>query len=107
MKQTVTRVRKTGDEWDGTGTDNRVDLKCTLFEGTKLVRSMTGTSGAEGVSSSEVVSSAQIFFDKLADVALTDRFEYTDELGNTRTYTPITIEIKRLSGKPILTVVSV
>jgi hypothetical protein len=107
MKQTVTRVRTTGDEWDGTISTARDDLKCAVFEGTKLVRSMSGSSGAQGVTSSEVISSARIYFDKLADVRQTDTFEYTNELGITRTYTPLTIDVKRLAGKPILTVVSV
>ena len=107
MKQTVTRIRKSGDEWDGTYTETPTDMKCAIMEGTKLVRSMSGTVGAQSVSSSEVVSSAQIYLDKLADIQLTDELEYTNELGITRTYLPLTIDIKRLNGKPILTVVSV
>lgn len=107
MKQTVTRIRKSGDEWDGTESEERIVLKCAIMEGTRLVRSSSGTSGAQSISSSEVISTAQIYFDKLADVRLTDEFEYTNELGITRKYPPLTIEIKRLNGKPILTVVSV
>lgn len=107
MKQTVTRIRTTGDEWNGTTTTDRTPMKCAVNEGTKVVRSTTGSSGAQGVVSSEVVSSAQIYFDKLADVTQTDQFEYTNELEITRTYIPLAIDVKRLSGKPILTVVSV
>jgi hypothetical protein len=107
MKQTVTRIRKSGNEWDGTDSEERVVLKCAITEGTRLVRSTSGTTGAQSVSSTEVVSTAQIYFDKLADVQLTDEFEYTNELGITRKYPPLTIEVKRLNGKPILTVVSV
>lgn len=107
MKQTVTRIRTTGDEWEGTLSTERTPMKCSVNEGTKLVRSTSGTSGVQGVQSQEVVSSAQIYFDKLVDVKLTDTFEYTNELGITRTYPPLTIEVKRLNGKPILTVVSV
>jgi hypothetical protein len=107
MKQTVTRVRKSGSEWDGDYVEARDDIKCSVNEGTKLVRSMSGTNGAQGVNSAEVVSSAQIYFDKLADVQQTDVFEYTNELGIKRTYQPLAIEVKRLNGKPILTVVSV
>lgn len=107
LKQTVTKIRKTGDKWDGTEIEQRTDVKCAINEGTKLVRSMSGTTGAQGVNSSEVVSSAQIYFDKIADIQLTDILEYTNELGITRKYPPLTIEIKRLNGKPILTVVSV
>lgn len=100
MRQTVTRIRKTGDEWDGTQTTDRTKLKCRVQEGAKLVR-------AED-SAKEVVSSAQIYLDKIADVALTDQFEYTNELGITQTWAPITIEIKRdISGKPMLTIVYV
>jgi hypothetical protein len=107
MKQTVIRIRKSGNEWDGTDSETRVTLKCSISEGTKLVRTMSGTTGAQGVNSSEVISSAQIYFDKLADIQLTDELEYTNELGLTRKYPPLTIEIKRLNGKPILTAVSV
>jgi hypothetical protein len=104
LKQTIIRIRTEGDEWEGTEIETRTPMKCRFAEGTKLVRSMSGTN----VASSEVVSSAQIYFDKLADVKLTDEFEFTDELGNTRTYLPINIEVKRgLNGKPILTVVAV
>jgi hypothetical protein len=107
MKQTVTRIRKEGDEWDGNQNEARLDMKCSITEGTKLVRSMSGTSGAQGVNSSEVVSSAQVYFDKIADIQLTDVLEYTNELGITRKYPPLTIEVMRLNGKPILTAVSI
>jgi hypothetical protein len=107
MKQTVTRIRRTGSAWDGTESETRTDMKCAITEGTKLVRSTSGTTGAQSVASSEIISSAQIYFDKLADIRLTDEIEYTNELGITRKYPPLTIEIKRLNGKPILTVVSV
>jgi hypothetical protein len=107
MKQTVILIRETGDEWDGNQTVTRTEMKCSINEGAKLVRSMSGSTGVQGANSAEVVSSAQIYFDKLADIRLTDTLEYTNELGITRQYPPITIEIKRLNGKPILTVVSV
>jgi hypothetical protein len=108
MKQTVVRIRTEGSEWEGGTTVDRVELKCRVDEGTKLVRSMSGTNGVQGETASEVVSTADIYFDKLADIQLTDSLEYTNELGITRTYTPLTIEIKRsISGKPVLTVVSV
>jgi hypothetical protein len=69
---------------------------------------MSGSNGAQNATASEVVSTADIYFDKLADILLTDALEYTNELGITRTYTPLTIEIKRsIGGQPILTVVSV
>jgi hypothetical protein len=104
LKQTITRVRTVGDEWEDTLTEQRTPMKCRFAEGSRLVRSMSGTN----VASSEVVSVAQVYFDKLADVKLTDQFVFTDELNNTRTYLPINIEIKRgLNGKPMLTVVSV
>lgn len=99
MKQTVIRKRKTGDEWDGTLTESNTPMKCRFSEGTKLVTSLNGD---------EVVSTAAIYFDKLADVKPTDTFEFTNEANVTRSYIPISIEIKRgLNGKPMLTVVSV
>lgn len=108
MKQTVTRIRMIGDEWEGTQTTDRTTLKCRVQEGAKLIRSNASANSATGIQSSEVVSSAQIYFDKLADVALTDRFEYTNELGISLTWAPITIEVKRdVGGKPMLTIVYV
>ncbi|KYC67176.1 hypothetical protein B4100_3812 [Heyndrickxia coagulans] len=108
MKQTVIRVRTTGDEWEGTQTTDRTALKCRVQEGAKLVRTSTTAANTTGIQASEVVSNAQIYLDKLADVALTDKFEYTNELGVTLTWAPITIEIKRdVGGKPMLTIVYV
>ena len=108
LTQTVVRIRTEGNEWDGNLSEVRTQFKCRIDEGTKLVRSITGTNGAQNTTSSEVVSTADIYFDKLADVLLTDTLEYTNELGITRKLPPLTIEIKRsISGKPILTVVSV
>ena len=107
MKQTVTQIREIGDEWEEGVTYIRTPLKCAINEGAKLVRSMTSSGGTQGVASSEVVSSAQIYLDKIVDIQLTDSFEYTNELGIKRKYFPISIEVKRLSGKPVLTVVNV
>jgi hypothetical protein len=108
FKQTVIRIRTEGSEWDENLTEMRSEMKCRIDEGTKLVRSLSGSNGAQNTTASEVVSTANIYFDKLADIQLTDMLEFTNELGITRKLPPLTIEIKRsISGKPILTVVSV
>lgn len=83
--------------------------KCRIQEGAKLVRAQTNTSGnVHGISAQEVVSTAQIYFDKHAAIGLQDEIEYVDESGAKRKYNPITIERKRgLNGKTLLTVVYV
>ena len=109
LKNTVTITpASTYDDWGEPVSAEPYTLKCRIQEGTKVVRGMTNNGGVHGVSANEVVSTAQFYFDKIAPITLTDTLTYTDEAGRTRTYTPISIEIKRgLNGKPILTVVNV
>ncbi|RAU96837.1 hypothetical protein [Paenibacillus sp. YN15] len=86
------------DPWDPQPS-TPYSVKCRLQEGVKLVRN---------ANSQDVVSSAQIYLDKLAEITLSDRIAYVDENGVERTYIPISIEVKRnLGGKPILTVINV
>jgi hypothetical protein len=117
LKNIVTITPASGgtDEWDRPIPGTPYQLRCRIQEGTKLVRSASGAGGVHGVTAQEIVSVAQIYFDKIpVDPAtgqvlgLTDTITFTDETGTVRTYTPISIEIKRgLNGKPILTVVNV
>jgi hypothetical protein len=109
MKQTVDIVRPGEvDEWGNATSPTQFSLPCRLVEGTKLTRRTTTLSGAISVNAEEVVSTAQIYFDKLADIELTDEIYYTDENGKTRLYKPISIEVKRgLNGKALFTVVNV
>ena len=110
LKQTVTIKRKgETDRWGNEITPpDTFTLKCRLEEGAKLTRRTTQQSGAAQTLSEEVVSSAQILFDKFTDIRLTDEILYTDESGNTRTYLPININrIRGLNGKPMLTEVEV
>jgi hypothetical protein len=95
------------DEWNRPVTGTPYVERCAIFEGTKLVRSMTGGSGVHGVQAEEVVSVARIFFDKRSKVDMHDIITFIDEDGFTRTYKPISIENKRLSGNRILKVVNV
>lgn len=110
LKQTVT-VRRPGetDRWGNETTPaTTFTLKCRVEEGAKLTRRTSQQSGATQTLSEEVVSSAQIYFDKFADIRLTDELLYTDETGNTRTYHPININRTRgLNGKTLLTEVEV
>jgi hypothetical protein len=110
MKQTVT-IRRKG-ELDGWGNEvtpaTTFTLKCRIEEGAKLTRRTTQQSGASQTLSEEVVSAAQILFDKFADIRLTDEILYTDESGNTGTYLPININrVRGLNGKTIMTEVEV
>jgi hypothetical protein len=111
LKQTVTVKRPgTVDKWGNPTAPTEFTLPCRIVEGVKLTRrtSSSGTGGAVMVSAEEVVSTAQIYFDKLADIQLTDEIYYTDDNGKTRLYKPLSIEVKRgLNGKALLTVVNV
>ncbi|MBJ6364150.1 hypothetical protein ACFOQM_23290 [Paenibacillus sp. GCM10012307] len=74
-------------------------LRCRFQEGTEVVSDQHGR---------EVVSSAQIFLDKFANVSAASEYEYVDETGAARRYTTVTTARKRwLNGKTILTVVYV
>ncbi|MDH5159824.1 hypothetical protein [Heyndrickxia oleronia] len=108
LKQTVKIVRKgEPDRW-GNAPVEEFTLKCRFVEGTKLTRRTSAQNGSAAITSEEVVSAAQIFLDKFADVKVTDEFHYTDEAGNERLYLPISIERKVwLNGKTKLTVVNV
>jgi hypothetical protein len=115
MKQTVTItpavLDENGvpitDEYDRPITGTPYTVKCAVNEGTKLTRSQSSSGGVNGIGAQEVVSVAQIFFDKKTNVSMFDTITFTDELGNVRVYKPISIEVKRLNGKRILTVVNV
>lgn len=74
-------------------------LKCRFQESIEVVRNQHGA---------EVVSSAQIFLAKDAEVTVNHTFVYEDENGTKTTYTPHNVTRKRwLNGKSILTVVFV
>lgn len=99
LKQIVT-IERLGevDEW-GEGKLEQFDLKCRVDEGAKLVKNRQGV---------EVVSSAQILFNKLPDIRIDDYIIYTNELGVTLREKPISIApIRMINGKPTLTEVSV
>jgi hypothetical protein len=110
LKQSVT-IRRPGetDRWGNEVTPAiEFTLKCRVEEGAKLTRRTTQGSGTAQVVSEEIVSGAQLYFDKFADIKLTDEIIYTDESGNTRTYLPININRTRgLNGKTMLTEVEV
>lgn len=99
LKQSVTVERYLDDdEWGENGTMLTFDLKCRVDEGAKLVKDRAGN---------EVVSSAQILFNKLADVRFDDYVVYTNELGVTVREKPIAISpIRMINGKAALTEVA-
>lgn len=98
LKQTVTITRKgTLDEWGESTGVTTFKLKCRVEEGAKLIQNRFGA---------EVVSGAEITFDKLADIRYEDVIEFTNELGFTITQTPIKISPTRgVAGKALLTTV--
>lgn len=110
LKQTVTIKRK--GETDRWGTpitpDEEFTLKCRVDEGAKLTRRTSYQSGTASVLAEEVVSSARIYFDKFADVRLSDELYYTDESDVTRVYHPLNINrIRGVNGKAMMTEVEV
>ncbi|WP_102271302.1 hypothetical protein [Cytobacillus massiliigabonensis] len=110
LKQTVTIKRKgETDRWGNVVTpDIEFTLKCRVDDGAKLTRRTSQQPGAVQTLSEEVVSSAQILFDKFADIHLTDEILYTDESGSTRVYLPINVNrVRGLNGKAVLTEVLV
>lgn len=101
---TITPASKDTDKFNRPVMGVPYALKCRLEESAKLVR--TNTQGFVG--SAEVVSACRFYFDKLAPVKMGDSISFTDELGNTRTFQPLSIEVKRgINGKALVTVVHV
>lgn len=98
LKQKIA-VERAGvkDEW-GESLRESLTFKCRVDEGAKLVKNRAGA---------EVVSSAQILLDKIADVRYDDYISYTNELGDTIREQPISISvIRNIAGKPLLTEVA-
>ncbi|MFF2886642.1 hypothetical protein [Paenibacillus sp. NPDC057967] len=100
LKQTVT-VYPPGDNdpWNPLPPANPFTLRCRFQEGTEVVTDQHGR---------DVVSSAQIYFDRYAPVKSDYEYEYTDESGETVRYRTVNTGRKRwLNGKAVLTVVYV
>ncbi|MFE4202138.1 hypothetical protein [Aneurinibacillus aneurinilyticus] len=109
LKQTVTIIpASTENDWGEVVPGDPYTLKCRVQEGEKRVVGTSNNAGIHGRTAEEVVSVARFYFDKLAPVKHGDTLEYVNEAGTVYRYAIISIEIKRhISGKPILTVVSV
>jgi hypothetical protein len=90
------------DVWGNTIPENTIPFKCRVDEGSFLIQSKsTGV-----VTSKEVVASARIVLDGLADIRYEDSVSYTNELGHKIKRSPKKIEVKRMfNGKPMMTVV--
>ncbi|EMT54717.1 hypothetical protein I532_03895 [Brevibacillus borstelensis AK1] len=116
LKQRVTVTPVLRDE-DGNPVTDRYDrpitgepftLKCRFTQGTKLVRSATGSGGVHGVTAQEVVSVGSFIFDKHPHLGYYDKLTYIDDNGNTLEYRPLNIAVKPwLNGKSLITVVDV
>ncbi|QUN08721.1 hypothetical protein KTJ85_14280 [Bacillus sp. 7D3] len=106
MRQTVTVTRASDDidVWGNPMDVEPFDIRCRIDEGSTIANSRS--SGV--VKSEEVVATARILVDKLADIRYTDTLAFTNELGETIVRKPKEINVKRhVSGKPILTEVVV
>ena len=98
LRQQIT-VYKPGhnDGWNPVPDSDPVTYKCRFQETVKVVKDDTG---------SEVVSTAQVFFDQYPNVTAAHVFRYLDEHGSEKEYRPVNVSPKRwLNGKPVLTVV--
>ncbi|MDQ0174381.1 hypothetical protein [Bacillus chungangensis] len=99
LKQIVTVHRVVEKNKWGEEKTTSNEMKCRIDERTQIVKNVAGE---------EVVSGAEMWFDKFPDVRYDDAFEYTDERGITTKARPIKIEpVRMLSGKPTLTIVYV
>ncbi|MCK1985171.1 MULTISPECIES: hypothetical protein [Peribacillus] len=99
LNQYVTIIRQgEADEWGEHHTPpNRIRMKCNLNEDSQLVQNQIGK---------EVVAGMEIIFDKLADIRYEDQIEYTNELNQTITRSPIRITPQRMiNGKVVQTAV--
>ena len=96
------------DEWDRPITGDPFTLKCRFSQGTKLVRSATGSGGTQGVVAQEAVSVGAFIFDKHPNIGYHDLLTYIDDNGNKLEYRPLNIAVKPwLNGKSLITVVDV
>ncbi|MBU8715396.1 hypothetical protein KM924_23115 [Brevibacillus parabrevis] len=96
------------DEYDRPINGDPFTLKCRFTQGTKLVRSSTGTGGVHGITAQEVVSVGAFIFDKHPNLTYDDKLTYTDDNGNKIDYRPLNIAVKPwLNGKSLITVVDV
>lgn len=61
------------DRWDRPITGEPFTLKCRFSQGTKLVRSATGSGGVHGTIGQEVVSLGEFIFDKHPNLTYDDK----------------------------------
>lgn len=100
LKQSITVVRYGDiDEWGGGNVKETLIFRARVDEKTQVVQNQFGD---------ELVSSAEIMLDKLADIRYDDDIVYEDELGREIKRKPLRIEpLRGINGKAILTVVYV
>lgn len=99
LKQSVKIIRSSGDSggWGGSTTTEEFTLPARVDNKTQKVQNDLGD---------EVVSTAEIILDKLAEVYMDDVIEYVDELDRKISRRPINIEpIRMINGRAALTVV--
>lgn len=103
MRQIIQVSRDSSSElnrWGNPKAPKKFELKCRIDEGSNVVSSRT----PGVVKGEEVVATARILIDKLADVKYQDVLSFTNELGETVQRKPKEINVRRnIGGKPILT----
>ena len=98
LKQKATVVKpEIIDDWGNTTPGERIEYKVRVDNVVKEVKNRMGQ---------EVISTAQVWFNKYPDVKYEDTLEYVDEHGNSIVRKPELIDpIRMINGKPTLTIV--
>jgi hypothetical protein len=108
QKVTILRKSKTSDGWGGQIDLPPVEVKCRINDGAKVMKNASAMHSIRDVRGKEIVATGEIFFDKHIDLDLDDQIQYIDELGNKVIYSILSVKVIRgLSGKPMLSVVTV
>ena len=111
MKQTAVIVKNnltSSDGWGGNLTSGSIPVKCRFVERSQLYKTAAGLKDVRDSKGKEVVFKGTFTFNKSLDLNLHDKIEFTNEMGVTHSYTPITIDvIRNLSGRAVATLVEV
>jgi len=111
MKQTAVILKNdqaSSDGWGGKNTTGSFSIKCRFVERSQLYKTTAGLKDIRDSKGKEVVFKGTFTFNKSVDLNLHDKIEFTNEVGVSHVYTPITIDvIRNLSGKVIATLVEV
>lgn len=110
LNQKIRVLKKTNvsDGWGGKISSYPLEYRCRIAESTRSLKNVSTEEDVRNVRNREIVSVADVFLRGLADITEDDTLEYTDELGRTRQYKPISIKVIRgISGEALFTKIEV